>query len=128
MTEMKRRKIQREDPYGDINVHHMIEALYYHSYHGEAVDFVELTEARNNYLANQGQTIPYDDEPDVWDGPKELLHTVEISHATGNVPAYRQVVHEHPTILGAVVLSMDYMDLIDQEQLARIANSILWLG
>jgi hypothetical protein len=62
------------------------------------------------------------------DGPKELLHTVEISHATGNVPADRQVVHEHPTILGAVVLSMDYMDLIDQEQLARIANSILWLG
>jgi hypothetical protein len=66
MSEVKRRKIvQREDPYRNINVHHMIEALYYRSYRGEAVDFVELTEARNNYLANQGQMIPYDEEPDV---------------------------------------------------------------
>lgn len=107
---------------GQVDLGIMFEGLYNQAYNDDinSPTFVPLTEERNQALWDICSPMYYSDDHYL-DSSRELLHLVEkfmgnCNHGPAGVPAYRQVQHY---VAGYIRLSREYMDLLEQEELAR---------
>ena len=117
------------DSIGMLDLEVMVDQLYCnaHDSTNREQPFVPLTTERKYALFDECGLIPYDSKQ--MDYTREVLCIVEQAMSAlnnGHIPSYRQVQHSHPPMKpGYFSLSLAYLNLVEQEELARQMHSVV---